>query len=263
MKVLWIAGNTFRENIRDKVLYNLVTVAFLLVGGALLLGELSIGYEMKIIIDIGMASVSLTGVLIAVFIGISLVQKEIEKRTIYNIVSKPVSRHQFLLGKFLGLLFTLAVNVSLMVMAIFAALIYLNGRWDWSFLNILPATLLIFMELVLVTALSLFFSSFSTPVLSAVFTLSLWVAGHFNNDFLSFAKLSKSPVAEFTCRLLYYLLPNFSNFDSNAAPTAIQQAGYLQTPEPVVLLAAFAYGSLYTVLLLAAAAGIFERRDFK
>src|SRR5512136_35955 len=114
MKIVPIALNTFRENVRDKVLYNLVIFAFLLIASALILGELSIGQEVKIIVDLGLASVSLVGGMMAVFIGIGLVYKEIDRRTIYNIVSKPVERYQFLLGKFLGLLMTLSVNVCVM-----------------------------------------------------------------------------------------------------------------------------------------------------
>jgi len=263
MKIFLVAHNTFRENVRDKVLYNLVAFAFLLITGALLLSQLSIGYEMKIIIDAGLASISLAGVLIAVFIGISLVQKEIERRTIYNIVSKPVARRQFLLGKFLGLAMTLAVNVAVMATGILAALVFLNSGWSWNFLHILPAILLIFTELILVTALALFFSSFSTPALSAVFTVSLWLAGHFNSDFRNLARLSKSQAMEYVCYVLYYLLPNFSNFDTTAGGKAMQKAGYLEAPDPMALLAAVLYGSLYTIILLTVAAGIFERRDFK
>lgn len=263
MTIFLIAGNTFRENVRDKVLYNLVLFALLLIICSLLLGQLSIGYEMKIIVDLGLTSISLVGVLIAVFIGIGLVYKEIDRRTIYNIVSKPVTRRQFLLGKFLGLLMTLGVNVAFMALGIFAALVYLSSGWYWGYLNILPAIVLIFMELVLVTAIALFFSSFTTPVLSAVFTLCIWLAGHFNGDLVDLARISQSSAMEYTCRVLYYLLPNFSNFKIATGRLVIQQAGYMEPPDAMAVLAAASYGFLYAVILVVVAAGIFERRDFK
>ena len=263
MKILPIALNTFRENVRDKVLYVLVVFAILLIAGSVVLGELSIGQEMKILVDLGLAAISLAGGLMAVFLGIGLVYKEMDRRTIYNIVSKPVRRHQFLLGKFLGLLLTLSVNVCVMTAGIYVALLYLSGSWHGAFLNLLPAVLLVFAELVLLTSIALFFSTFSTPVLSAVFTLSLWFAGHFNNDLKQLAALADSTSLDLLCTLLYYLLPNFSNFKYLGGDNVIRMAGYFRSPDAATFLAALSYGAVYSLAIVLGATAIFKQRDFR
>jgi ABC-type transport system involved in multi-copper enzyme maturation permease subunit len=122
-RVLTIARNTFREAVRDRVLYNLVLFVLLLTGGAIFLGELSAAQEAKIIIDMGLSAMLLFGVFIAIFVGVGLVYKEIERRTIYAIFSKPVGRGEFLLGKYLGLCLTLAVNVAVMGAGVSLALV--------------------------------------------------------------------------------------------------------------------------------------------
>jgi ABC-type transport system involved in multi-copper enzyme maturation permease subunit len=263
MKIGYVALNTFRENVRDKVLYNLILFALLLIAGSLILGELSIGQELKIIVDLGLASISLVGTLIAIFIGIGLVYKEIDRRTIYSIISKPVERHQFLLGKFLGLMLTLAVNIAVMSLGVFTALLYLTRSWHAEYLNLLPAVALIYLELALVTAIALFFSTFSTPALSAAFTLCIWVAGHFNADFKHLSTLTRSDVLDYICNILYYLLPNFANFDQINHETIIRAAGYLKTPDPIAVGVAGLYGLLYTAIALGGAIMIFRGRDFK
>jgi ABC-type transport system involved in multi-copper enzyme maturation permease subunit len=263
MKILPIALNTFRENVRDKVLYNLVIFAFLLIASSVILGDLSIGQEVKIIVDLGLASISLVGGLIAVFLGIGLVYKEIDRRTLYNIVSKPVERYQFLLGKFLGLLLTLAVNVAMMTAGMYAALLYLTGSWHSSYLNLLPAVMLVFAELVLLTSIALFFSTFSTPVLSAVFTLSLWFAGHFNSDFKHLSALTDSTALNFLCNLFYYLLPNFSNFKYLSGENIIRTAGYFRGPDVTAYVMAVMYGAVYTIGIFLCAVFVFQRRDFR
>lgn len=263
MKILPIALNTFRENVRDKVLYNLILFALLLIAGSLILGELSIGQEIKIIVDLGLASISIVGGLIAIFIGIGLVHKEIDRRTLYNLVSKPVERHQFLLGKFLGLLLTLGINVAVMALGIYGALIYLSTGWHMAYLNLLPAVLLIYLELVLVTAIALFFSTFSTPMLSAAFTLGLWLAGHFNADFKRLARLADSDLMDFVCDMIYYLVPNFSNFSRLNDVDVIRSAGHFQSLDLTAVLVTLLYGLLYTAMVLSASIAIFQRRDLK
>lgn len=263
MKIGYIALNTFRENVRDKVLYNLILFAFLLIASSLILGELSIGQEIKIIVDLGLASISLVGGLIAVFIGIGLVYKEIDRRTIYNIVSKPVERYQFLLGKFLGLLLTLAINVSVMAAGVYGALLYLTRTWHSEYLNLLPAVLLIYMQLVLVTAIALFFSTFSTPMLSAAFTLCIWLAGHFNADFKHLALLAESDTLDFLCNMLYYLFPNFSNFTVLNDQNIVRAAGYFKPFDLAAVAVVVLYGALYTLIALGGAIAVFQRRDFK
>src|SRR5688572_3342554 len=172
-----IALNVFRESVRDRVPYNLVLFAVLLIGSSYLLAQLTAGQDVKIIKDLGLAATSVFGLFIAVFIGIGLVSKEVERRSIYALLAKPISRQQFIVGKYAGLVLTLAVNVSVMTLAMYAVLGYMTwienpafkASWETPGTDpaLLKAMLLIFIELMLVTAIALFFSTFSSPILSA------------------------------------------------------------------------------------------------
>ena len=121
----WIAVNVFRESVRDKVLYNLVFFAILLMGASYLIGQLTAGQDVKIIKDLGLAAMSIFGVFIAVFIGIGLVSKEVEKRSIYSLLAKPIERYHLVVGKYLGLLLTLVVNLSVMMVALYVVLAFM------------------------------------------------------------------------------------------------------------------------------------------
>src|SRR5215510_4511056 len=182
-----IARNAFREALRDRVLYNLVLFVLLLTAAAIFIGELSGGQERKIIVDLGLSAMLLFGVFIAIFVGVGLVYKEIERRTIYAIFSKPVGRGEFLVGKYLGLCLTLLVNVVVMAAGVSLALMYVSRGWDPLIPTIWPAVLLIYIELMLLTAVALLFSSFSSPALSALLTFLVFVIGHFSADLKSLA----------------------------------------------------------------------------
>jgi ABC-type transport system involved in multi-copper enzyme maturation permease subunit len=262
-RVLAIAGNTYRESIRDKVLYNLILFAFIMIFSSLALGQLTLGNEDKVILDLGLSSISIFGTLIAIFIGIGLVYKELEKRTVYTLLAKPVHRHELILGKYLGLLFTLFVNLAIMTVGLELALLY-AGRIGWSgHLRVLPAVFLIFLSLALVTALALFFSTFSTPALSAVFTFFVWVIGHFGRDLQGFGEITQSASVKWLCRVLYYVIPNFSNFGILDSRSIIQSAGYSQSINYQAVLAATFYCAVYCTLVLSLSVLVFFRRDFK
>ena len=263
MKVLAIAGNTFRENIRDKILYNLILFALLMILSSFVLGQLTLGYENKVIVDLGLSSISVFGTLIAIFLGIGLVYKELERRTVYALLANPVQRWEFILGKYLGLLFTLLVNVVIMTAGLLLTLAYRGGLSFQVCLRLLPAVYLIFLSLALTTAVALVFSTFSTPALSALFTLFVWIIGHFNADLLKFARIAKSAVAEFISWILYFVLPNFSNFATVDSRNVIQTAAYYVPIDGAAVGWASLYAVLYCGLLLAFAATIFSRRDFK
>jgi ABC-type transport system involved in multi-copper enzyme maturation permease subunit len=261
-----IAVNVFRESVRDKVLYNLVAFAVMLMGASYLVGQLTAGQDMKIIKDLGLAAMSVFGLLIAVFIGIGLVSKEVERRSIYSLLAKPIRREEFILGKYCGLLLTLAVNMAVMTFAFYAVLGVM--AWTQPILEkgadaraldpaMLKAIVLIFAELAIVTACALFFSSFSTPILSAALTLGVWVIGHFNADLKHFENVVTSPTAAWMARALYYVLPNLAPFDVKNAVVHGQ---------PVAsghLLLTLAYGAVYIATLIVATVTIFARRDFK
>ncbi|HEU4433055.1 MAG TPA: ABC transporter permease [Pyrinomonadaceae bacterium] len=252
-----IARNTFREAVRDRVLYNLVLFVLLLTAAAIFIGELSGGQERKIIVDLGLSAMLLFGVFIAIFVGVGLVYKEIERRTIYAIFSKPVGRGEFLVGKYLGLCLTLLVNVVVMGLGVSLALAYVRKGWDPLILTIWPAVLMIYMELMLITAFALLFSSFSSPALSALLTFCIFIIGHFSADLKSLASSLGSTSARLLFGALYYLLPNLSNY------SFITPAAHGRAPAPAFVLSTGLYAVVYVAVILAAATLVFSRRNFK
>jgi len=256
-RTIAIARNAFREAVRDRVLYNLVLFALLLIGSAIFLGELSAGQEAKIIVDLGLSAMLLFGAFIAIFVGVGLVYKEIERRTLYAILSKPIGRGQFLVGKYIGLSLTLLVNVVVMGIGVTLALVYVRRGLDPLAFKIWPAIVLIYFELLIITAVALVFSSFSSPALSALLTFFVFVIGHFSADLKLLGNSSGSLVTRFLLRGLYYLLPNLSNY------SVITATAHGITPEPQVAIVSAAYGVVYVVVLLALASLIFGRRNFK
>ena len=252
MKTLAIAKNTFREAIRDRILYLLLAFAILMIGASRVLGTLTVGAEEKIVKDIGLASISLFGVATAIFVGVGLVFKEIEKRTVYTLISKPIRRSQFILGKYLGLVMVLAVNLTIMT-AFFYALLLVKG---WMDPGLTQAILLIFVELLLVTAIAIFFSSFSTPMLSALFTITFYIIGHLSWGLLLLAETIEGESARWLCRALYYILPNLEVL--NVKGMIVHG---LAVPAAQMVWAA-AYGAGWTVLVLLGAVAVFHRRDF-
>jgi len=262
-RILAIAGNTFRETVRDKILYNLILFALIMIFSSLAIGQLTLGNENKVILNLGFAAISVFGTMIAIFIGTGLVYKEIEKRTVYALLAKPVRRSELIVGKYFGLVFTLLVNLLIMTAGLVLALLYTGGVEPSGYVRILPAVLMIFLSLCLVTALSLFFSTFSTPVLSVLFTLFLWIIGHFGNDLKDFGELTKSAAAEWLCRVLYYVIPNFSNFQMLDGRYVLQAADYSQTANPAVVAGVVFYCVVYAALVISLGVVIFRRRDFK
>jgi ABC-type transport system involved in multi-copper enzyme maturation permease subunit len=252
-----IARNTFREAVRDRILYNLVIFALLLIAGAIFLGELSAGQEAKIIVDLGLSAILLFGVFIAIFVGVGLVYKEIERRTLYAILSKPVGRGEFLLGKYLGLSLTLLVNVLIMGVGLSLALIFVKRGFDPLVIRIWPAILLIYVELAILTAVALLFSSFSSPALSALLTFFVFTIGHFSADLKTLAHSMGSAPARWLFAGLYYLLPNLATYN------AITPAAHGVSPGAAPVAMAIVYGLIYVGVLLAATTLVFRRRNLK
>ena len=188
-----IAKNSFREAIRDRILYNLILFVLLITAGAILLGELSAGQEARVIVNLGLTSMLVFGAFISIFVGVGLVWKEIEKRTVYSIFSKPIGRAEFIVGKYLGLCATLFVNVAIMGLGVTLALLYVGGS---QFVGpIWPAIFLIFLELTILTGVAILFSSFSTPALSALLTFFVFVIGHFSAALFDLAATMASRTA--------------------------------------------------------------------
>ncbi len=252
-----VAVNTFREAVRDRVLYNLVFFALLMIGAAILVGQISIGIDRLVIINLGLSAISVFGLVMAIFIGVGLVSKEIEKRTLYSLLAQPVRRWEFLVGKYAGLVLTLVVNTSFMTLGLAAALFYVGRPFVRSDALILVAVYFILLELALVTAIALFFSCFSTPMLSTLFTLGIYVTGIFASDIREFGDLTKSPGLKALTRVIYYLVPNFHNFNAIAAVSHGEAI-------PLALVAQNTlYAALYVTLLLVAASAVFSRRNLK
>ncbi len=265
--ILLIAHSVFRESVRDKVLYNLVFFAILLTGASYLIGQLTAGQDLKIIKDLGLAASSIFGVFIAVFIGIGLVSKEVEKRSIYGLLAKPIDRYQIVLGKYAGLELTLAVNLAVMALALYGILGYVAWMTDpaaraaferpaldpW----LLKAFALTFVELSMVTAIAVFFSTFSTPMLSAALTFGFFIAGRFSADLRNFHEVVDSPIAAGLAQAIYWVLPNLAPFDIRSQVVHGQPVatGYLALTA--------GYGLLYSAGLIVIATLIFSRRDFK
>ena len=253
MKVLSIALNTFRENLRDKLLYNLLIFALLMIGSSLLLMTLTLGEFHRLILDIGLGSINFFGVLIAIFVGIGLVSKEIEKKTIYTIISKPVARYQFLLGKYMGLSLTLLVNTAIMAVGLLAVLYFQDVPIHVVLFKALGT---IFLEFMVVTAVALFFSTFTSATLSAIFTLAIFVIGHLTTDLRTFGQ-KMDAVGRGILDSIYYLLPNLERFNLKGHVThQLDVAG-----NDLLLIAT--YGVVYTAFLLILASVIFQRRDFR
>ncbi len=254
MKTAAIALNTFREAVRDRILYTILVFAFLLIGASVILATLSIGQEGRIVKDLGLASSSLFGTFIAIFLGIGLVSKEIERRTLYAIVAKPIYRFQFLLGKYIGLVLTLLVTVGVMALLVFALAWAVDGQWTPG---LLLAAALDFLGLMIVTAVAILFSTFSTPTLSAMFTLAVFIIGRLSGDLRLFAEQFAGPGLRQALDGMYLILPDLSRFQIGL------QVVHSLPISPKEFLMAVVYGLAYILVLLLFAIGIFERRDFK
>jgi len=253
MKIGAIAGITFKEAKRDRILYLLFFFAAVAILASRVLAILTVGDRVKIIKDVGLASISLFGVLMAVLIGTSLVYKEIDKKTIFTLLSKPLHRAEFILGKFLGLVLTLLVMTAGMGL-IFLAIVYLNTfRFEGA---MVVAIAYIFLELVLITAVAILFSSFSTPILSSIFSLAFYLIGHLSWGLELLIKRMHAGAGRTAAQALYLLLPDLENFNFRT-----EVVHGLTIPAGLHIYAVL-YGLCYTAFILGLAILIFRRRDF-
>ena len=253
-RIFSIAANTFRETIRNKILYAILAFALFVIGLSYFLADLSVGELTRIIVDVGLACIHIFGVIISVFIGITLVSHEVERKTVYLILSRPVPRWEFVIGKAMGLSGTLALVTLVMAATLFLVHAGYGGAPETG---IFLASAGIYMELILLICLASLFSTFTTPVLSAIFTLSMFLIGHISKSLLVFGGRSSSGTMRSAATLLFYLLPNLENFNwknevvYGAGPSfsaLAYPAGYL-----------LAYGSA----VLSLACLLFYRKDFK
>ena len=250
--IVIIAGNTVRELIRSKLLYNLMLFAGLFVAGSLLVAQLTIGNWLRIIVDMGLSVLEVAGALMAIVIGVGIVAGEIQRKTILPTLAKPVPRWTFCAGRYAGLVALLAVNAGL-ILLLLRAVLWLAGYELGT--TSLQAGILICVELAVLAAVALLFASFSTPILAASYAFSIFFIGHLLPDLKTFAEKSKSPMGAALARGFYLLLPDLELLNLKA-----QAANQLPVPGAYVWHAA-GYGIAYAAVVLALAIFIFSRRD--
>jgi ABC-type transport system involved in multi-copper enzyme maturation permease subunit len=253
MKIRAIALNTFKETIRDRILYLLLFFAAIFIVFSRLLALLTVGDRIKIIKDVGLSSLSLFGALMAILMGTGLVYKEIDKKTIYTLLSKPIRRYQFILGKFLGLVLTLFLMLLAMSLIYLIVVYFHTFRIEWK---MLIAIFFIFVELLIITSVAILFSCFSTPILSSVFTLSFYLIGHLSWGLETLIQKVEPGFGKTLAQILYTFLPDLENFNFKT-----EIVHNLHIPSNIYSFS-FLYGVFYTLFMLALAMLVFRRRDF-
>jgi ABC-type transport system involved in multi-copper enzyme maturation permease subunit len=252
-----VALNTFREAVRDRVLYNLVFFALLMIAASIIVGQISVGIEQVVIVSLGLSAISFIGLLIAIFIGVGLVSKEMDKRTLYALLAKPVRRWEFVLGKFAGLVVTLTVNTAAMAAGLFLAMLYIKHGLAAGDGAVLVAVYFIALKLAIVVALALLFSSATTPLLSILYTAGLYIAGNFIQQMRVLRTDLMNPTLAMVMRWLSYLLPNFDNFD------VVGAAAHGRSVPTTLIWQNTLYAVLYSAIVLTGAAIVFSRRNLK
>jgi len=253
-RIRTLAGNTVREAVRNKLLYTLLFFAVLLIASGLLLSTLSYVERDRILQDIAFGAVRLFGVAIAIFVGVGLIHKEVDRRTIYTILSKPISRAEFLVGKWVGLVATIWMQLAIMA-AVFVGVSLLTG----APLGVGHAAALglIGGELALVVAIATFFSAFTTPMLASFFTSGIWAVGHLTRELRDLGAQSELVGVQWATAVLHRVLPDLESF--NLTLEAVH--GLAVKPSDVWI--PLVYGAGYCAVVLVLAVGIFDRRDFR
>jgi ABC-type transport system involved in multi-copper enzyme maturation permease subunit len=252
-----VALNTFREAVRDRVLYNLVFFALLMMVAAIAVGQISIGIEQTVIVSLGLSAISVIGLLISIFIGVALVSKEMDKRTLYALLAKPLRRWEFLLGKFGGLVLTLAVNTAAMALGLLLVMTYVQHSLQRSDAAVFVAVYFIWLKLALIVALALLFSCFTTPLLAILFTVGLYIVGLYVQELRNLPVEVMSPAMAAFTKWLSYVLPNFENFNVMA------MAAHGRAVPGALILQNTLYTVVYCTIVLTAAAAVFSRRNLK
>ncbi|MCK4835039.1 MAG: ABC transporter permease subunit [Candidatus Aminicenantes bacterium] len=254
MKLRAIAINTFKEAVRNKIYYLLIAFGIVFAFSSRLVSLLTLGDQVRVLKNVGLASINFFSVLIAIFTGINLIYKEIDKKTILNIMSKPISRRDFILGKFLGLSYTLLVALVSMATVFLLFLLISTGDIDW---NILVYFCLLYFELLIIISISLVFSSFSTPILSSIFTINLYLIGHVLWTFNEFKTRLVEPITRIIIYLIYYILPNLEKFNLRDQIVSNEKIN------PMIVLTSILYALVYIAAMLTLAILIFNKREFK
>jgi Cu-processing system permease protein len=257
MKTLAIAAATLQETLRERLMYNLVVFAVVLIAGSLTISQLTLGEQFRIVADIGTGSTQLFGTLIAVFLGVALVARELDRRTCYAVLARPVGRAEFLLGKYLGLLAALALNVAIMAAASAAMLAAYRHGVGFLDLGFAAAFGLVFVQVAVCAAFAVMFAAFTTPTLAIIFTLSVIGAGHVFSEVRPFWVKSDLVQMKGLVSVLDFTLPNMGLLDLKEALT-------YGDPVSIASLATRAgYGVAYAGVIVALGCVVFSRKDVR
>lgn len=248
-----IAVNTFKEAVRDRILAVCFVFAILLMASSTVLSWLTVGSELKIVTDFGLAAEAFFAALIAVLVGINLVHKEVDKRTIYAVLAKPVPRWLFIVGKYLGLMAVLVVAIALMSVFYLALVWWKGGVFP---AHLFGALFLSVLEVSVITSVAIVFSSFAPPIEAAIFTAGVWAIGHMSWGFAALAERLPSTAGN-TIGLLYYVVPDLETFNVRS------QVVHELAVSPAYYAGAVAYALAYSASMLVLAVLIFRRRDLK
>ena len=255
-RIFTIARNVFYEVVRDRILWIIGFYALLLVAAMQLLPQIAGATEEKMILDFGLAAMNVLGLIVAIFIGTGLVNKEIEKRTVLVLIAKPISRSEIIAGKHLGLSAVLASLITAMTI-IYIVLLQLR-QIPYPLGSILLASLYLFLQLCLVCAIAIALGVFTSSVLATLLSFGVYLMGNLSQDRVSFGRLSKNPGLENLTRNLYLVLPDLSRLDLKNQAVYGSEA----LPDSLTLITNASYGLVYTVLVLAIASAIFSQREF-
>lgn len=252
--ILTLAGSTFLETVRDKIFYLVAVFGFIMLASTAILSPLTVGAQGKIMADVGLASMVIFGLLVVVFVGSNMVRKELDKGTIVTILSRPVGRREYLIGKFLGLNLTLVTMLGVMGLVFLLMLFLAPGSFSLRFLG---AFYLTFLELTLINAVVVFFSTSVSPILAAVFTLGVFSVGHLSQSIRDFGQLQDSLFQRQISELVYYLTPNLEVFNLRGLVV------HGTTVPGSHLVMATVYCLAWSGLLLVVAGSIFSRKELR
>jgi Cu-processing system permease protein len=247
-----IALNSVKETIRNHVVYMVLLFVILLIILSVSFGDWSVFARIQVIEDFGLATMSISGLLLAVFIGVGMLGKEISSKTLYHVITKPITRHQFIIGKFTGLLAVLVLNYAVMSLFFIGTLLCFGGHVGWTLVS---AIICIGTEMAVIISAALFFSTFTSSMLAALFSIAFYCAGHLNDLISVHIAAQHWSLFPLIMKALYYLLPNLEHF--NIRNHVVYQSGL---PGGYTFLA-MAYGGLYVILFLFLSCLIFRKKD--
>lgn len=252
--ILALASSTFLETVRDRIFYLVAVFGFIMLASTAILSPLTVGAQGKIMADVGLASMVLFGMLVVIFVGSNMVRKELDKGTIVSILSKPVGRREYLLGKFLGLNMTLTAMLAIMGLVFLLMLFLAPGSFSFRFLAVFYLS---FLELTLINAVVVFFSTSVSPILAAVFTMGVFAVGHLSQSIRDFGQMQGSVFQRQVTELVYYLTPNLEVFNLRGAVVH----GSTVSGEHLVMATVYCFA--WTALLLVVAGSIFSRKELR